>query len=240
MGEDKVGRRQVGKMSLVHCRKDGPVAVMRMDNGENRFNPPLVSEIHRALDEFEADAAVRAVVITGTDKYFSNGLDLSALAQLQRDALSAFVLEFARMYKRVGIYPKPTVAAINGHAFAGGAMLAALADFRYMRADRGWLCLPEVDIKLPFWPGMIALLEEAFPRAQFRHAAYSGKRFTAQELATMGFLDGIYPNEELLPRCIEQAAFLATKNPAAYAEIKRRIKAEMARIMDEEDPKYYF
>jgi len=227
-------------MPLVQWAIEGAVAVMTMNDGENRFSPPLVAEIHRVLDEMEAEKAVRAVVITGTDKYFSNGLDLMKLAQLGREELSAFVLEFARMYKRVGTYPKPVVAAINGHAFAGGAMLAALADFRYMREDRGWLCLPEVDIKLPFWPGMIALLEEAFPRANFRHAAYSGKRFTAPELMKMGFLHGLCSSDELLPCAIEHASFLATKNPTAYAEIKRRMTVSMARIMDEEDPKYYF
>lgn len=227
-------------MSLVKIEREGATAVMFMQSGENRFNVELVSAILSALHELEHDGRVRAVVITGSGKYFSNGLDLVNLAKLNEGQRKKFTLDFHAMLRKVGVFPKPTVCAINGHAFAGGAMLAALADFRYMRADRGWVCLPEVDIKLPFWPGMIALLEEAFSKPAFRHVAYSGKRYTAQELLKMGFIQGIFSNEELIPKCLEIAGELAKKNLSAYKVIKERMKADMLRIMDTEDPRYFF
>lgn len=227
-------------MSLVNVTIDGEVALMTMQSGENRFNVELVSAILSALHELEHNGKIRAVVITGSGKYFSNGLDLVNLAKLNDEQRKNFILDFHAMLRNVGIFPKPTVCAINGHAFAGGAMLAALADFRYMRADRGWVCLPEVDIQLPFWPGMIALLEESFSKPLFRDVAYSGRRYTAQQLLDMGFIQGIFSHEELIPKCIGIARKLSKKNLSAYKTIKERMRADMLKVMDTEDPHYFF
>ena len=218
----------------------GRVAKIVMDEGENRFNAESVAGHHKAMDAIEADDVIKAVVITGAHpKYFCNGLDLERLVALKPDELRKFIPSFALMLERWAIFPKPVVAAINGHAFAGGAMLAACTDFRIMNAKRGWLCTPEVDINLPFWPGMIALLKSGFPPGTWRDMALTGKRLTATELLEIGFLTEACEPEEVLPKSMALAEELADKNPAAYAEIKRRMKADIVKVMREQDSEYF-
>ncbi len=224
----------------VRIEREGRVARVVMDDGENRFNPVGVDGHHRAMDEISSDGSVRAVVITGAHpKYFCNGLDLDALIKLPIEELREFTPRFSRMLERWAVFPKPVVAAINGHAFAGGAMLAACADFRVMNAERGWVCTPEVDLNMPFWPGMIALLKSALPPNIWRTMALTGKRFTASELVEAGFIDEACPPDEVLPRAMDMAESLADKNPEAYAEIKKRMKAGLVKVMREMDPRYF-
>jgi len=136
------------------------VAVLTMTNGdENRFHPDFLAAFRAQLDALEADRRVKALVVTGGHpKFFSNGLDLDYLMGRVGDeaALVAYLTAVNGLFERVTLYPKPMVAALNGHTFAAGFFLAAHMDFRFMREDRGWVCLPEVDINIPLLPGMIA------------------------------------------------------------------------------------
>ena len=128
-------------------RQDG-VGVMTMDyQSENRFNPDFVRAMMDGLDEVEKDPQIRAIVLTGADpKFFSNGLDLDWLMANagDMDKVLGYLKLVNDMLRRWTLYPKPTVAALNGHTFAAGLFMAAHIDFRFMREDRGWICLPEI------------------------------------------------------------------------------------------------
>ena len=227
-------------MQFMDIRKEGPIGVMVMNyEEENHFDRPFVTEIMKALDDIEADNEIKSLVVTSkSEKFFCTGLHLQYMAKLPFNELTDFIAFFNNMLGRWCAFPKPVVGAINGHAFAGGAIMAAHFDFRYMRKDRGWVCVPEVDINIPFLPGMIAIFREILAPAAFREMALTGKRYTGPEAKALGFIDEVYEKEELLPKSIEMAKFLTTKNLSAYAEIKRRIRAETIRIIKEEDPKY--
>ena len=97
-----------------------------------------------SIDDAGRDA--RALVTVGTGKHYSNGFDLDFLGALPRGDLEAFMDRVLRLLTRLLTFPVPTVAAVNGHAFGIGAMLALAHDRRVMRADRGWFCLPEIDL----------------------------------------------------------------------------------------------
>jgi len=131
------------------------------------------------------------------------------------------------------------VAALNGHTFAAGLFMAAYMDFRFMREDRGWICLPEVDINIPLLPAMIAICRATMTEQGFRKVYYTGARLTGPEAAQIGFVDRLCSEERLLPESIEFAAGLAKKKTSTYAEMKRRIRADIARILDEVDPGYF-
>jgi len=216
------------------------VAVLVLDyERENRFSLELLAELRQALDALEADADVGALVFTGRDpKFFSNGLHLEWMAAHAADPpqIFGYLQQVNGLFKRVTLYPKPTVAALNGHTFAAGAFLAAHMDFRLMREDRGWLCLPEVDINIPLLPGMIAICQAVMPPQGFRQLYYTGRRVGAPEAKALGFVDEICAEQALRPRAVELAAELARKRTRTYAEMKRRIRAEVARVLDEEDP----
>lgn len=226
-------------MSYVRFEKRDTVALLSLDHeSENRFHPALLDELLELLDTCEKDQEIWAVVLTGANpKYFSNGLDLAWLMEniCDMQAILGYLNKVNATYRRICVYPKPVVAALNGHTFAGGAFLAAHADFRFMREDRGWVCLPEVDINIPLLPGMVSIMRAVTSPAGFRDMYYTGRRFTAREALATGYVDRVYSSEDLLPQSLAFAAMLGAKKTATYAEMKKRLRGEVVRVMDTED-----
>src|SRR5512135_246059 len=140
--------------------------------------------------------------------FYSNGFDLAWLAGDGQSEGAVFVGDVMRFLGRLMAFPVPTVAAINGHAFAAGAMLALAHDYRVMRADRGFFCLPEVDIKLPLAPGMTALIKNRLSPAAFRDAILTGARIGGSDAASRGIVDEAVPGSDVLSRAIARAAAL--------------------------------
>jgi len=173
-------------MALVDYTLDGNVAILSMNSGENRFNYPFFEAFLKVLDQIENDTEANVLVVKSShEKIWSNGIDLDWLVPAVekegpqvRDKFLAALFSFM---ERVLTYPMPTVAAITGHAFAGGAFLSFAHDFRFMRSDRGWLCLPEVDIGWTLGPVFVELSKRALPMYMFEEMQYTGKRLTAQE-----------------------------------------------------------
>jgi len=173
-------------MPQVEYTIEDNVALVRLNDGENRFNPPFLQSLLDVLEEVEIHSEANALVITSAhEKIFSNGIDLDWLLPfVQRgdiETAKGFFYLMNRLFKRLLLYPMPTVAAISGHAFAGGAIMSCACDFRFMRSDRGFFCFPEVDLGIPFLPGMIALLQKAIPLQTFNELQLTGKRFTARD-----------------------------------------------------------
>ena len=165
---------------------DEQVAIVTMNSGENRFNFPFFDGFSQILDTIENDTDARVLVVKSAhEKIWSNGIDLDwlgpAIAEEGPAVRDKFLVEMFTFLKRLLTYPMLTIAAITGHAFAGGAFLSFTHDFRFMRSDRGWLCLPEVDIGIPLGPVFTAISKRALPMYAFEEMQYTGKRLTAQE-----------------------------------------------------------
>lgn len=227
-------------MSMFDCVLDGGVALVTMNSGENRFNPSFIEEFLAVLDEIEhATEADALVVRSAHEKIFSNGIDLDWLEPVVRSGDRDEVVEFCRalngLLRRVLMYPMPTVAAITGHAFAAGAIMCCCFDFRFMRSDRGFFCFPEVDIGIPFWPGMVAMVEKAVPRYILDDLYYLGRRLTGRECEEHRIARRALPLDELLPEAMAFARGLKKKR-AYYLAQKERMNAGILRIMDREDP----
>jgi enoyl-CoA hydratase/carnithine racemase len=219
-------------MADVDLRREGAVFVLTMQSGENRFNRPFLEAFNDALDEVEASSGPAALVTTGgAEKFYSNGLDLAWLAGDGQREGGAFVGDVMRFLGRLMALPVPTVAAINGHAFAAGAMMALAHDFRIMRADRGFLCLNEIDIRIPLAPGMTALVKSRLPLATLRDMVLTGARIGGEEARARGITDEAVALSEVVPRAIERAAALADKDRATYGALKRGLYAETLGIL---------
>lgn len=218
-------------MSLVDLRREGAVFVLTMQAGENRFNRPFVDALNAALDEVEKSSGPAALVTTGSDKFYSNGLDLTWIMGPDNPEGGKFIGDVIRLLGRLLMLPVPTVAAINGHAFAGGAMLTLAHDFRVMRSDRGYFCLPEVDLKMPFAVGMNALIKTKLSGNTWRDAVLTGARYGGQECVQRGIVDEAVGLDEVLPRALARAAALAEKDRGAYAAIKRGLYGEVGDLM---------
>ena len=202
--------------------RDDDVYVLDLGDGENRFHPDWLTEVDAALDQVEQDPA--PLVTTASGRMYSNGLDLDWLGQ-HGDELQTYVARVHGLLARVLAFPAPTVAAIPGHAFAAGAMLALANDFRVMRADRGFFCLPEVDINIPFTPGMAALIQSRLTPATAHEAMTTGRRFGGTDAAAAGLVDAAVPQDEVLPTALTRARGLTGKNPHTLAAIKSQMYA---------------
>jgi Delta3-Delta2-enoyl-CoA isomerase len=209
---------------LPALRRHDDVFVLDLGDGENRFNPDWLAAVNELLSEVETAPAPRALVTTAQGKIWSNGLDLEWLGAnlTQADDFIATVHELLARVLTIGV---PTVAAIQGHAFAAGAMLAVAHDQRVMRADRGFFCLPEVDINIPFSPGMSALITARLPVATAHEAMTTGRRYGGTDALAAGIADAAVGEDEVVAHALELAAPLAGKDPATLATIKTRIYA---------------
>ncbi len=209
---------------MPHLDRDGDVFILQLGDGENRFNGAFIEAVTSLVDEVDAAPPPRALVTTGAGKIYSNGLDLEWMSQ-NVEAIGPLLESVHGLYARLLALGVPTVAALGGHAFAGGAMLALAHDARVMRADRGWFCLPEVDINIPFTPGMSALVAARLPASTAHEAMTTGRRYTAGEAVAAGIVAEALDESEVLPRAVEIAAGLAGKDPQTLATIKARLYA---------------
>ena len=216
------------------------IRVIKMNNaGENKFTKPFIEALNQALDQVEADASAKAAVFTGAaEKFFSTGMDLNWITTLSKEAWVPFFLEMDKLLHRVFVFPKPTVAAVNGHAFAGGLFLAFCADYRVMREDRGYMCMPEIDLGIHLPPGTVELISHVMGARNSEFMALSGKRLTPKEAHDLGAVDELATAELVLPRSLEIARLLAAKNPKTYAQHKQQLRKNAARVMELEDPPF--
>jgi Delta3-Delta2-enoyl-CoA isomerase len=191
--------------------------VLNLGEDENRFNLAWLRDVNAALDEVIEQPAPLVTIASG--KFYSNGLDLDWLTS-HPDQLDSYTADVQDLLARVLTLPVPTVAAVSGHAFGAGAMLATAHDWRIMRSDRGYFCFPEADIRIPFTLGMAALIQAKLTPQAAIASMTTGTRFTAPEALAAGLVDGTADEADLLGRAIAKVAPLGGKDATTIAAIK--------------------
>jgi Delta3-Delta2-enoyl-CoA isomerase len=194
------------------------VALLNLGDDENRFSPDWLKDVNGFLDRIESGEA-KALVTTGSGKFYSNGLDLDWLAA-HSDQGEWYVDQVQRLLARVLIAPVPTVAAVNGHAFGAGSMLGLAHDFRVMRADRGYYCFPEVDINIPFTPGMAALIQAKLTPAAALEAMTTGRRYSGDEAKSIDLVTSTAPEDKVTASALDIVTGLKGKDPGTLKAIK--------------------
>jgi enoyl-CoA hydratase/carnithine racemase len=206
--------------------RDGEVFVLHLDpDDENRFHPEWLSAVEAALDEVEGADGPRALVTSGSGKFWSNGLDLDWMGTHQ-DQADAYLTRVHALLARTLASPVVTVAAVNGHVFAAGAMWSLAHDLRVMRADRGYFCLPEVDLGLPFLRGMSDLIRARLAPAVAHEAMTTGRRYGGEQAHAAAIVDATAAAEEVLATAVELARPLAAKSVPVRGTIKENLYAE--------------
>ncbi len=214
--------------------RDGDVFVLNLGDTENRFHPDWLAEVRLHLEKVASADGPRALVTTATGKFFSNGLDLDWLSQHAAEFRN-YVIDVQAMLARLISIPVPSVAAIQGHCFAGGAMLALAHDFRVMRADRGFFCLPEVDINIPFSPGMSALIQSRLAQQTAHEAMTTGRRYGGTDALDHSIVDAVAHEDDVLLSAIEMARPLTGKAGSTLATIKERMYADALKALRDID-----
>lgn len=227
-------------MSVISYETRGKTALLILDNGENRQNPDFAAAMLDALDQATADKSIKSLVITSSDeKNWSQGVDLnflnSALREQRHDDIKGFMYSMNDVFGRLLTAPFPVIAAITGHAFGNGAILACACDFRFMRSDRGYFCFPEVDISIPFLPSMNATIQKALPYHRVNEMQLTGRRATAEELLADHVITAAGADApDTLDIALTYAAEFNKARPI-FGEHKRRLHKHILALMEEED-----
>lgn len=230
-------------MEVLNWQKENSVAVISMCNGANRQDLEFGTQLNRCFDEILKDEGVSSIVITSSDeKNFSQGVDVEWLTE--RMALKEFVIvkqfmyEMNAVFKRLLLMPVPVIAAINGHAYGNGAILSCACDFRFMTADKGFFCFPEVNVNIPFLPGMLAFVQKAIPEYLFNQMLLTGNPVDAGELERHNVIvqSGV-DKDDMMQKAVAFAEQFQ-KNRPIFAELKKRKYKEIIEVIEKEDPEF--
>ncbi|KAG0326012.1 hypothetical protein BG000_001558 [Podila horticola] len=217
---------------LISIARDGPLFIMSMNDNENRFTVEFCKAICDGLD-YIADVVDKeglqeaAVLTRGQDKFYSNGLHFEKAL-----AVPGFTEEyFMPMLNKILLFSLPTIACINGHAFAGGCLMALAHDYRVMRSDRGFMCMNEIDLPAPLPAGMSALLRYKLHPHVYRSVVLEARRFSGKDALANHMVDGIAEGVEAtfeLSKQVARKIAPKAKSGSIYQLIKEDMYPEIS------------
>jgi enoyl-CoA hydratase len=201
----------------VELTVDNGLGILRLGREHgNAINPELAEDLSAACAEAERDSSVRGLLLAASGKLFCPGLDLQDLIELDRSGMERFVASFADCVLRLYTVSKPMVAALHGHALAGGCVLALTADWRILR--RGAMVgLNEVRVGVPFPYGVAMLLRESVPRSHLEEVALFGRNYSGEDALAAGLVHEVIEDEGFEARCLARLEELAERNSYALA-----------------------
>lgn len=227
--------------NLIELACEGTIATLTMNTAENRHNPEFLQIFNQHLDSIETDKAIKAVVLaSSSDKNWSLGIDLAWMSEPSNtpEIIADFMTQVTGLLKRIVTFPMPIIAALNGHTYGNGAVLACACDFRFMKSDRGFFCFPEVDVLVPFFPSMLPLIGKAVPRPFFNRLAMTGQRVNANQLLEQQVIETCFDDAAALQAGVMEFAASFNKNRWIYGQNKSQINKAILGAMNEDDPKF--
>ena len=209
-------------MVSVEIENADNIAVVKLSSGKkNPINPELVRDLSGMIKKVKENSEIKSMVLTSSnDRFFSIGLDVPELIEYGRDEFRKFIKDFNLLCLELYTLPKPTIAAINGHAIAGGCILALCCDYRFMGDGKKLIGLNEVKlgVSVPYLPQKI--LEQIAGGRVATEMIFSGEFYTPEKAFNMGVVDGIFSSDELLQKSIEKARILGEQPADAFATVK--------------------
>ena len=235
---------------MIHREPHGPITVLRMDHGKaNAMDVELLDGLSEALAEADASEA-EALVLTGTGRIFSAGVDLFRVLDAGAEYLGRFLPALSRALKDLFAFPRPVVAALNGHAIAGGCILACACDSRLMARPPedgggagGRIGVPELRVGVPFPSAALEILRFAIPRQHLQEVAYVGRTFSPEDALSRGLVDELVDPDALADRALEVARSLAAIPAGTFQLSKRQLRRptldRLPALERELDPEVY-
>lgn len=208
--------------TLISLKKQDAIAILKMDRGEkNPIDSVMIAEIAKALKAMRADPEIRGLVLGSTsDKFFSIGFDIPNLFELTREDFGRFYKAFTALCLELYTFPKPTAAAVQGHATAGGFILALACDYRICSQGHVLMGLNEAKLGVPApWFGAL-VLEAKAGKVNAESIIDEGEFFLPEDALKMGIVDNILPFEEVVQDAIAAAGDVTPDIIDTYSLIK--------------------
>jgi enoyl-CoA hydratase len=223
---------------MIKLELRGDIAVLTMQHGKaNAMDTTFCEDILKRLDELRTSPA-RAIVITGQGNIFSAGVDLVRALDGGPDYFKGFLPPLRRAFEAVFFYEKPIVAAVNGHAMAGGCVLTCAADRRLMADGTGRIGITELLVGVPFPVIALEIMRFAAAPQHFARIVYSGATFAPEVAVGLGLVDEVVPGDALLDRAVAAAEALAAVGPEAFALTKRQIREPVRERLERDGPRF--
>lgn len=217
---------------MIDARNEGAIAVLTMAHGKaNTLDVEFCNALADKFDALRSDPA-RAIVLTAQGKIFSAGVDLRRLSEGGAPYVRQFLPALHRLYEAVFFHPKPIVAAINGHAMAGGCILAACADRRIMVEGTGRIGITEMLVGVPFPALAFEVVRSAVPERFLSEVTFSGATYETDAALERGWIDEVVEPEDLAEDAIAVAEELAELSPAAFTITKQQIRMPARERLD--------
>jgi Delta3-Delta2-enoyl-CoA isomerase len=226
-------------MGFLHTSIERGIATVTLDRPKvNAINEPLAQELIACLRDIASDARINAVILTGHGKFFSFGLDIPEFLGYSKESFLRFVTTFAELYTYIFQYPKPVLAALNGHTVAGGCMIASACDFRVMISGKARISLNEINFGSSLFPGSAVMLQYCVGNRNAEIVAFTGAMFSADEAKGLGLVDHVVPEDKLLLTVTALAQECAQRYGPAYESIKMLLRKDIAEEMTRKDRLY--
>ena len=206
---------------MIHREDRDGIAVLRIEHG--KANTLDLESCNAVVEAFEHAGDARAVVLTGTGRIFSAGVDLFRVLAEGKPYIEAFVPAMCRAFERVFVHPAPVVAAANGHAIAGGCLLVAAADQRLMAQGDARIGIPELRVGVPFPPVALEIMRFATAPQHFRTIVYRAGTHEPAAALALGLIDEVVEPDALLDRALATAECLASVPADTFAITKREV-----------------
>jgi enoyl-CoA hydratase/carnithine racemase len=212
-------------MRHINCEIEDHLLIIEMSRGKaNAINSEMIEELNVALDQAKEDHRIRALILaSGRAGFFSTGFDVKEVFRYDRETLRQFFARFRDFHEGLRLLPKPVVAAVSGHAYAGGAMISLASDERvFAEGDYGF-AVNGINIGITFSPALIQLAIDGIGLRCARELLLEAKTFSPREASDIGIAHELVPVERVLERTKACAHALAAKPAQAFAAIKRAI-----------------
>ncbi|MFH1699807.1 MAG: enoyl-CoA hydratase/isomerase family protein [Candidatus Zixiibacteriota bacterium] len=225
-------------MQYVEISEYENIATVMLRRGKvNAFNEEAVDDMQEAFNSLASRSEIKSVIFTGHGKFFSFGFDVPELNQLPPEDFKRFLMKFATLYNTIYTFPKPTVAAINGHAVAGGCMLSIMFDYRIIIPDYAKVSLNEIAIGVPVFAGSIDVLKGLVGQRNAETILLTGDMYEPPQALTLGLVDKITAPSMLMEGARNKAHELGSKRSPAYSIIKEMIRKPISeRYLPLEEP----
>ena len=219
-------------MSLMHVSKDGEIAIVTLSRGKvNALNEPMVEELTKSFEDLETDNEVKSIIFTGSGKFFSFGFDVPEFLNYSKSDFIKYLEKFTNFYTYLFLFPKPIVAALNGHTIAGGCMLATACDFRLMVTGKAKISLNEITFGSAVLAGSVEMLRYCVGSRNAQSILYGGAMYSAEEAIQLGLVDQVSSEDALTEDARKVAQELAQKDSSAFKGIKHLLRKPAAEQM---------
>ena len=223
-------------MRSVLVSKNGEIATVTLSREKvNALNEPMIEQINNCLTDLENDKTVKAIILTGQGNFFSFGFDIPEFLSYSKDSFMMCLSKFTDLYTRVFLFPKPIVAALNGHTMAGGCMLAIACDYRIMVSGKARIALNEIGFGASVLAGSVEMLKYCAGQKNAQSILYSGAMYSAEEASQLGLVDQISSQENLTEDTMKIAQDLAKKDNTAFRSIKNLLRRPVAEEMTKKE-----